>query len=385
MNNKLSKIKSITVFIAGVSAASMPAIATADWSFAGLGTLGGIKDIPFSIASDINDSGRVTGTSLVGAEYHAFITGPNGVGMTDLGTLDGTFTWGMGINDSGQVAGFANSGHAFITGPNGVGITDLGSGGRYSVEVTHGSINDSGQMAGYDANNGHAFITGPNGVGRADLGTLGGRYSVASGINNSGQVAGYSQMPDSNYHAFIYHAFITGPNGVGMTDLGIGETYSEALGINDSGQVVGTFKMPGDSKYHAFVTGYNGVGVTDLGALGGNTEALGINDFGQVVGYSDNGRTFIYSDGGMSELSWLPIVVAAGWTNLIPRAINNNGQIVGWGTHGGHNEAFLLSFSPDTVFPFITTPPPLVPEPETYAMLLAGLGLLGFVARRRKV
>ena len=26
----------------------------------------------------------------------------------------------------------------------------------------------------------------------------------------------------------------------------------------------------------------------------------------------------------------------------------------------------------------------LIPEPETYAMLLAGLGLLGFIARRRK-
>ena len=25
-----------------------------------------------------------------------------------------------------------------------------------------------------------------------------------------------------------------------------------------------------------------------------------------------------------------------------------------------------------------------VPEPETYAMLLAGLGMMGFVARRRK-
>lgn len=30
---------------------------------------------------------------------------------------------------------------------------------------------------------------------------------------------------------------------------------------------------------------------------------------------------------------------------------------------------------------FVTTP---IPEPETYAMLLAGLGLMGFVARRRK-
>ena len=26
----------------------------------------------------------------------------------------------------------------------------------------------------------------------------------------------------------------------------------------------------------------------------------------------------------------------------------------------------------------------IIPEPETYAMLLAGLGLLGFIARRRK-
>jgi len=34
----------------------------------------------------------------------------------------------------------------------------------------------------------------------------------------------------------------------------------------------------------------------------------------------------------------------------------------------------------------VITPPPVdgVPEPETYAMLLAGLGVLGFIARRRK-
>ncbi|SDP79048.1 PEP-CTERM protein-sorting domain-containing protein [Rhodoferax sp. OV413] len=49
---------------------------------------------------------------------------------------------------------------------------------------------------------------------------------------------------------------------------------------------------------------------------------------------------------------------------------------------GGANNAssFSLLMSASSLSPDITTP---VPEPETYAMMLAGLGLIGAVVRRR--
>ena len=58
------------------------------------------------VAHGINDAGQVVGSSsTAGGERHAFITGPNGIGMTDLGTLGGDFSVAFGINDAGQVVG----------------------------------------------------------------------------------------------------------------------------------------------------------------------------------------------------------------------------------------------------------------------------------------
>jgi hypothetical protein len=91
----------------------------------------------------------------------------------------------------------------------------------------------------------------------------------------------------------------------------------------------------------------------------------------------------------MTDLNMLDAVVAAGWSDIYVEDINNNGQMVGAGRHNGHSEAFILSYTADTVFTpspiFIPTPPtPPIPEPEIYVMLLAGLDLLGVMARRRK-
>jgi probable HAF family extracellular repeat protein len=70
-----------------------------------------------------------------------------------------------------------------------------------------------------------------------DLGTLGGSYSAAWGINNRGQVVGFSNNTASccDIHAFLWE------DGQ-MTDLGTlpGGDWSAASGINSRGQVAGS-------------------------------------------------------------------------------------------------------------------------------------------------
>src|SRR5438094_119163 len=75
-----------------------------------------------------------------------------------------------------------------------------------------------------------------------------------------------------------------------VTDLGTlpGGSFSQAQGVNDGGQVVG-FSGTAIGTWHAFRTREDGT-LRDLGVLpgGSNSFAMGLNRFGDVVGYADD-------------------------------------------------------------------------------------------------
>ena len=66
-------------------------------------------------------------------------------------------------------------------------------------------INDSGQVAGYSmGSNGYTAAVWPGNGGVVSLGTLGGTSSFSYAINNAGQVVGASNIADnSGAHAIL--------------------------------------------------------------------------------------------------------------------------------------------------------------------------------------
>jgi probable HAF family extracellular repeat protein len=238
----------------------------------------------------------------------------------------GPSTAATGINDSGQIVGsafFVTGGiltyppppapHAFLY--SGAVMQDLGTfpGGSQS-EAT--GINDSGQVVGYADNSSgseHAFLV--SGGTMRDLGTLpGGSNSYATAINNSGQVVGYGDGSDGNQHAFLY-------SGGAMQELtfpGAWETL--ALGINNRGQVVGEAHIAG-ANMGAFL--YSNGAMVDLNSVTAARgwileQATGINDSGEIVGYGVNpsGQTDAFLLTPTPEPSTLCLSITCGFALL---------------------------------------------------------------------
>jgi probable HAF family extracellular repeat protein len=202
-------------------------------------TTGGYTITPLDfVANAINGSGQVAGTGTgTNGQTHAFLYSS---GQTrDLGTLPGgDFSEALGLNSLGQV----------------VGDSTVADG------ATHAFLYANGQMT--------------------DLGTLPRGYtSYATGINDAGQIVGWSDTTPPGYsypmpeHAFLY-------SNEEMADLGslgsIFAVWSHARAINASGQVVGWSTLPQGFATHAFL--YSGGDMLDLGTFAGQSSSWAAGD-----------------------------------------------------------------------------------------------------------
>ena len=190
---------------------------------------------------------------------------------------------------------------------------------RFTAFLTGGLL--IGAMFGYVA----PALAAPATYQVQDLGTLPGDYaSVAMGINQAGDVVGWSAGPTGT-RAFIY------TNAGGMTALPApaNRPVTTARAINANGVVVGTASTSGTDVGHA-VRWQAGV-VSDLGTLGGDfSDARGLNTTGAVVGtsYSNGGsilgvHAFRYTDAtGMVDLT-------PAYDDAHAEGINDSGQIAG--------------------------------------------------------
>lgn len=292
--------------------------------------------------------------------------------VIDLGTLGGTNSAALGINDRSQAVGWSQDSNgwtqAFVW-QNGA-MTGLGflPGGTNSVA---NAINGQGQITGYShvsATNMHAYAYVSNGL--VDLGTLGGPNSTGRGINDLGEVTGSSgQTADIHNHTFVWS------NGGLIHVAPYHHFYScDAYGINGEGRACGiTALWASNDRWWAYVWhDDNENGIDDSGemkvlgslgtiySVGSQSAAAAINDVGQVAGWScttnvlvpkhailvtsSNGQWKIPagspdpSNSLMRDLGVLGGPTNSSWA----RSINNRSWVVGCADMPtGTNQAFL--------------------------------------------
>ncbi|MBN1393415.1 MAG: PEP-CTERM sorting domain-containing protein [Pirellulales bacterium] len=297
------------------------------------GTYTNLGNLGYNMAypRGIDDNGMVTGTAyLTSSQYHAFRWTADG-GMVDMGTLK--------TDNAGNSRAF--------------GIAEVG--GVLTI------VGDTANSTSYQ----HAFMWTAAG-GMVDIGTLG-RDSYAYAINDSGSVAGLSKDGSGVQYGFFYDGAMT------KIDPISSYTSSIAYGMNNNDVVVGNSSKTGYT--HAIKWDETG-GTVDLGILTGGQEysaAESINDLGQVAGLAKDSagayRAVMWNaDGTIVDLNSL-IDPASGWVLQWAKKIDDSGMITGWGLKDGVQHAFLMT----------------IPEPSTFALLIAGLiGLLAYAWRKRK-
>jgi probable HAF family extracellular repeat protein len=185
---------------------------------------------------------------------------------------------------------------------------------------------------------GQSAFTYVPGVGMATLASLPNAVNASAvGINNSGQVAGTTIIPNGtgggDYHATLWRADGT-PVDLRFLKSPVATNVSEARYINDLGEVVGISNVGNGTTIHTHAFFWTPAhGMVDLNAtnanIGGaaNVAPVGLNDAGQVL--------LRFEGGGQTYWLWTPgqgavVIPGPGNVAATARALNDNGQVVGW-------------------------------------------------------
>ena len=302
--------------------------------------------------------------------------------VTNLGALDAESA-AFALSPTGDVCGFrSNADHEFRAAVWSGGATtlvaplpgddhsvamaivgpDLAAGSSYSLGdiAAHGfllsggvtsdlgdfvprAMEPSGLMVGaVSALEGPELVRRPalrSGGTTVVLPTFSGNGGQAFDVNASGWIVGEAMNSQRQARAALWR------NGV-ISDLGtLGGPRSWAHAINDDRLVVGASDIvTADVHATLFTLGASGqvLSRTDLGTLAGrDSRAFDVNSRAQVVGVS-NARAVMWRGGEIIALDER-IPPTGRWRLEVARAVNDCGEIVGFGYELGTPSAFLLT------------------------------------------
>jgi probable HAF family extracellular repeat protein len=268
-----------------------------------------------------------------------------------VGTLGGSFSAALGLNDRGWAAGIASlpgdqATHAFLETSG--KLTDLGTLGGPNSDVGFTPFRDDGTLTG-DAETAESDPTGADFCfhgtqlicrpvvwhnGRVQiLPTLGGNNGVANQINGRGEIAGVAENTSfgpacfAPGNVFEFKPVLYSSSDIHELPTFPGDPNGVALAINARGQVAG-FSFSCDD-FHALLWQHGHL--IDLGNLGGmvNNNASAINDRGEIAGVSGltgnvTAHAFLWRRGVMKDLGTIP-----GDFSSVGIGLNNRSEVVG--------------------------------------------------------
>lgn len=346
-----------------------------------LGTLAGGT---YTYAQGISGDGKVVvgyGDSSEGTRAFRYSASD---GMVNLGVINGSnysaatatsFNGNVVVGDFDTSINSLKFSHAFRW-VNGVGMQDIGTlGGNFSY--AHGVSADGNVVVGYSgiSTNYHAYRW-VDGIGMQDLGTLGGNNSRASAVSADGSiVVGYNESTIGYSRAFRW------VDGIGMQDIGtLGGNNSRAWAVSGDGSIVVGYSDLTSGYSHAY-RWVDGIGMQDINPFNSNySSATGISADGKViVGNYDSGSFLWDETNNISVSVWNRLQAQGanltGWqsngTDLYVSLLGgniNNLTMTGQGMYNGNWTSFLITNFNATV----------APEPST--LILTGIASLAIGA-----